>query len=59
MGRQFLMPKTIYNGTGALSDSVTTLQVLGKKAFIVTDDMMLKLGNHKKLTDILDSVNIP
>lgn len=59
MGRKFLMPKEIYNGTGALSDSAVTLKVLGKKAFIVTDDMMLKLGNHKKLTDILDSINMP
>lgn len=59
MGRKFLMPKVIYNGAGALLDSAATLKVLGKKAFIVTDDMMLQLGNHKKLTDILDSINIP
>lgn len=59
MSKEFLMPKKIYTGTNALSDSVSSLKVLGTKAFIVTDDMMLKLGNHKKLTDVLDAIKMP
>lgn len=59
MANQFLMPAKIYTGEGALNDSAKTLLTMGKKAFIVTDDMMLKLGNLKKLTDILESGNMP
>ena len=54
MGYQFIMPKHIFYGENALSDAGEQIASLGKKALIVTDPMMVKLGNVKKVTDILD-----
>ena len=54
LGYQFIMPKHIFYGENALSDAGEQIASLGKKALIVTDPMMVKLGNVKKVTDILD-----
>ncbi|MBQ6335285.1 MAG: iron-containing alcohol dehydrogenase [Erysipelotrichaceae bacterium] len=54
MANTFLTPKMIISGQNALSDSANELSKMGKKAFIVTDTTMLKLGNLAKLTNILD-----
>lgn len=54
MGNHFIMPKQVFYGENALSDAASALKTLGKKALIVTDPMMVKLGNVKLVTDILD-----
>ena len=48
------MPKQVFYGEGALKDSAPVLSTLGSKALIVTDPVMVKLGNVKLVTDILD-----
>lgn len=58
MANLFLTPKTIVTGEGALELSADNLIGLGKKALIVTDDMMVKLGNLEKLTKVLDNAKI-
>lgn len=54
MGNQFIMPKRVYYGENALTNAKDTLAAFGKKALVVTDPMMVKLGNVKLVTDILD-----
>ena len=58
MANLFATPNLIFTGEGALELSADTITSLGKKALIVTDDMMVKLGNVKKVTDILDNKSI-
>ena len=58
MANLFATPNLIFAGEGALELSADTITSLGKKALIVADDMMVKLGNVKKVTDILDNKNI-
>ncbi len=58
MANLFATPNLIFAGEGALELSEDTITSLGKKALIVTDDMMVKLGNVKKVTDILDKKSI-
>ena len=58
MANLFVTPNLIFAGEGALELSEDTITSLGKKALIVTDDMMVKLGNTKKVTDILDKKSI-
>ena len=43
------MPARIISGENALELSKETLKGLGSKALIVSDDMMLSLGNIAKL----------
>ncbi len=54
MGNQFIMPKQIFYGENALNDAAPYIASFGKKALVVTDPMMIKLGNAKKVCDILD-----
>lgn len=58
MGNHFIMPKQIFYGENALSDAADALSNLGKKALVVTDPVMIKLGNAKLVTDILDNKGI-
>lgn len=58
MGREFSMPGKIISGNGALEDSGTYMRRLGKKALIVTDEVMVKLGNLKLVTDVLDKAGM-
>lgn len=58
MSNLFLIPRYIITGKDALNLAGENVKKLGKKALIVTDDMMVKLGNLKKVTDMLDSINV-
>ncbi len=58
MGFQFIMPGKIVYGEGALENAKSLLEDFGKKALIVTDRFMVRLGNVKLVTDILDSLEI-
>lgn len=58
MANLFLAPKYIVTGENALKDSVEQIKGLGKKALIVTDSMMVKLGTVEKLTTILYKSNV-
>lgn len=58
MGHAFLMPKQIFSGANALNDSRAALSSLGKKALIVTDQVMVRLGNVALLTDVLEDAKI-
>lgn len=51
MARDFYMPKHIISGKDALSSACLSL---GKKALIVSDPVMIKLGNINKIEKILD-----
>lgn len=43
--RSFLMPGKIVYGEGALGQAAPSMAQMGEKALIVTDAMMVKLGN--------------
>ena len=58
MANLFSIPQVIISGEKALQMSGQHLKSYGNKALIVTDDMMVKLGNVKKLTDTLDEINV-
>lgn len=58
MGFQFIMPGKIVYGEGALQNAKPLLNDFGKKALIVTDRFMVRLGNVKLVTNILDELNI-
>ncbi|MDX9917185.1 MAG: iron-containing alcohol dehydrogenase [Gudongella sp.] len=58
MANVFAIPHFIVAGEDALEMSKEYLTTLGKKALIVTDDMMVKLGNIEKVTKVLDEIGI-
>ncbi|MEG2198917.1 MAG: iron-containing alcohol dehydrogenase, partial [Anaerovorax sp.] len=58
MANLFSIPRYIVSGENAMQMSTQHIVSFGKKALIVTDEIMVKLGNVKKLTDALDSVNV-
>ncbi|HJC50127.1 MAG TPA: iron-containing alcohol dehydrogenase [Candidatus Anaerostipes avistercoris] len=58
MANEYLTPSKIIMGEGALNQSKESLQKLGKKALIVTDDMMIKLGNIDLVQEVLDDAEI-
>lgn len=58
MGRAFILPKEIFTGADALATAQGRLGQLGKKALIVTDEVMIKLGNVKKVQDVLDELGV-
>ena len=49
MADSFLVPKTIVAGDDALNTSMEHIRKLGKKALIVTDETMCKIGTVSKL----------
>ena len=53
MAREFIVPGRIISGTGALETAKTILKKMGKKALIVTDKVMVELGNCAKAEQIL------
>lgn len=53
MAREFIMPGHIISGPRALEQAGTWFASFGKKAFIVTDQMMIQLGNCQKLEEVL------
>lgn len=58
MGNQFIMPKQVFYGEGALQDASAAICSLGKKALVVTDPVMIKLGNAKLVCDVLEQGNV-
>lgn len=58
MANLFSIPRYIVSGENAMQMSTTHIKTFGKKALIVTDEVMVKLGNVAKLTEALDSVDV-
>lgn len=58
MGNQFIMPSKVIYGENALENAKSYFETFGKKALIVTDSFMVRLGNVKRVTKILDELNI-
>ncbi len=54
----FLIPRTIIAGKEALTKAGSYLKGSGKKALIVTDKIMVTIGNVQKLINILDEQDI-
>ena len=58
MAREFIVPGQIINGAGALDMAENTLSHFGKKALIVTDKVMIELGNCEKVETALKNRGI-
>ena len=58
MGREFIMPGKIISGSGALEQAENYFALLGKKALIVTDAVMVKLKNLDLVTKVLDKAGV-
>ncbi len=58
MANLFLTPKIVYTGADALDMSKNSIKGLGKKALVVTGKNSVKIGNAKKITDMLESIGI-
>lgn len=58
MGNQFIMPSKVIYGENALKNAKPLFCTLGKKALIVTDKFMVRLGNVRLVTEILDELGI-
>lgn len=58
MANLFFTPNRMITGEGALTFSKPYLSDHGKRALIVTDDMMVKLGNVAKLTAVLEDISM-
>lgn len=58
MAYEFWTPPKIIVGIGALEDAARFWKEMGKRALIVTDPVMVKLGNVKKIEEILQKENL-
>ena len=58
MAREFIVPGQIITGAGALDRAESALRQLGKKAMIVTDQVMIELGNCAKVEAALKNQGI-
>ena len=58
MAREFIVPGQIITGAGALDMAESALRQLGKKAMIVTDQVMIELGNCAKVEAALKNQGI-
>ena len=58
MAREFIVPSQIISGSGALNMAEESLKSLGKKAMIVTDTVMIDLGNCAKVETALKNQGI-
>ena len=58
MANKFTMPRTMFTGEGALEAAKDELCGLGNHAFIVTGQSMIRQGQMKVLTDLLESKNV-
>ena len=58
MAREFIVPGQIITGSGALTMAEETFKGLGKKALIVTDKVMIQLGNCAKVETALKNQGI-
>lgn len=59
MSSSFIMPKQIISGQGALKQAEGSMAGLGKKALVVTDEVMIRLGNLAHVEEALKSCGIP
>ena len=58
MAREFIMPGRIVSGENALQMAETNLKEMGTKALIVTDEVMIRLGNAAHVEQALKNQNI-
>ena len=58
MAREFIVPGQMITGAGALEMAQNTLGQLVRKAMIVTDKIMIELGNCAKVKSVLKSQNV-
>lgn len=58
MAREFIVPGQIISGSGALNMAEEVLKGLGKKALIVTDKVMIQLGNCAKVEAALKNQGV-
>lgn len=58
MSHEFVMPGKVITGKGALQDAKNEFQTAGKKALIVSGKVMERVGNVKRITEILAELNI-
>ena len=58
MAKEFIMPGKIISESGALEHSGAYLKNMGSHALIVTDEVMIKLKNLEKVTDVLDNAGV-
>lgn len=58
MANQFIMPRQIYYGEEALEQAAPVIAGCGSKALIVTDSVMVKLGNVKFVTEMLEKASV-
>lgn len=58
MAREFIVPGQIISGSGALNMAEEALKGLGKKALIVTDKVMIQLGNCAKVEAALKNQGV-
>lgn len=58
MAREFIVPAQIISGTDALKMAQETFAKLGKKALIVTDKVMIDLGNCQKVETALCNAGV-
>lgn len=60
MANRFVLNETSYHGKGAIAEIATEIKARAfKKAFVCSDPDLIKFGVTKKVTDILDSAEIP
>lgn len=58
MSAEFVMPRKIISGSGALEQAGGYLKRMGCHALIVTDGAMIKLGNLERVTRVLEEHRI-
>lgn len=58
MARKFIVPGKIISGSGALEAAESALKAFGKKALIVTDKVMIDLGNCAKVEAALKNEGV-
>ena len=58
MASEFIVPGQIISGSGALGMAEGSLKGMGKKALIVTDQVMIQLGNCAKVEAALKNQGI-
>ncbi|SFC91245.1 iron-containing alcohol dehydrogenase [Clostridium uliginosum] len=58
MSNEFIVPSKILSGKNSLEKSIEYLKKIGSKALIVTDDVMVQLGNIDNVVNILNKEKI-
>lgn len=58
MSYQFIMPKQVFYGEGALEQAASAIAGCGSRALIVTDPVMVKLQNVKCVAEMLEKAGV-